>query len=60
MSHHPINRRFPVWQFLNQPVFHPDVKLILSPKTFWDHYRIDFLERCLDLTMQGSNKYPYA
>jgi hypothetical protein len=48
--------QFPVWEFLNQPVFHPEVKLILNPNQFWVHHRISLLERCWALTSVNSNK----
>ncbi|MBW4537681.1 MAG: hypothetical protein KME43_00900 [Myxacorys chilensis ATA2-1-KO14] len=39
--------QFPVWQYLNQPLFHQAYPLILNPKRFWHHYRVELLERCL-------------
>ncbi|HEY9601642.1 MAG TPA: hypothetical protein V6C85_08535 [Allocoleopsis sp.] len=38
--------RFPLWQFLNQPLFSSDTKLELHPKRFAYRYRIQLLERC--------------
>lgn len=38
---------FPLWQFLNQPVFSSQTKLILNPRQFEYLYKIDLLERCL-------------
>jgi hypothetical protein len=34
-----------LWQFLTQPVF-CSTKVILNPIWFWNHYNIQFLERC--------------
>ncbi len=39
--------QFPVWQYLNQPLFLEAYPLILSPRRFWNHYRVELLERCL-------------
>ncbi len=41
------SNNFPLWQFLNQPVFSSQTKLILSPRQFGHLYKIDLLERCL-------------
>lgn len=38
--------QFPVWKFLNQPIFHPKIQLMLNPGQFWQHYQITHLERC--------------
>ncbi|PSB35496.1 hypothetical protein C7B70_01270 [Chlorogloea sp. CCALA 695] len=45
---------FPLWQFLNQPVFNSQTKLILNPRQFEHLYKIDLLERCL--TQECSSK----
>jgi hypothetical protein len=37
--------RFPMWQFLNQPLF--CAKTTLNPRRFWYRYQIELLERCL-------------
>lgn len=37
---------FPLWQFLNQPLFDPRSPLILNPRRFWHRYQIEYLERC--------------
>jgi len=39
--------KFPLWQFLQQPVFSSETKLILNPRHFGYLYRIELLERCL-------------
>lgn len=38
--------RFPLWKFLNQPVFNPQSPLVLNPRRFWQLYQLDHLERC--------------
>jgi hypothetical protein len=60
MFSHVFNRHFPIWEFLNQPVFDSQVKLILNPNEFWQQYRVELLERCWVLACQDSNKYPRA
>uniref|UniRef100_B8HUI2 Uncharacterized protein n=1 Tax=Cyanothece sp. (strain PCC 7425 / ATCC 29141) TaxID=395961 RepID=B8HUI2_CYAP4 len=37
---------FPLWQYLNQPLFDQKVKLILNPKQFWQNYQVEHLLRC--------------
>ncbi len=39
--------KFPLWRFLQQPVFSSETKLILNPYQFEYLYRIELLERCL-------------
>jgi hypothetical protein len=39
--------QFPVWQYLKQPLFLETYPLILSPRRFVYHYRVELLERCL-------------
>jgi hypothetical protein len=38
--------RFPLWKFLNQPLFNPYSPLILNPQRFWQRYQLEHLERC--------------
>nr|WP_017317240.1 hypothetical protein [Mastigocladopsis repens] len=38
--------KFPFWQYLNQPVFGHNTKLILSPRRFALLHRVKLLERC--------------
>jgi hypothetical protein len=45
--------RFPVWKFLNQPLFETDYQPILSPGRFWRLHQIEFLERCLEREAQA-------
>ena len=46
MASKDIKLKFPVWQFLNQPVFSSKTKLILDPRLFAYLYRVKLLERC--------------
>lgn len=39
---------FPVWQYLNQPLFRPDAPAVLNPRRFWYFHQVDLLERCLE------------
>jgi hypothetical protein len=41
-----LKMRFPLWQFLQQPVFDPKTPLELNPTRFWQRYRLEHLERC--------------
>jgi hypothetical protein len=43
----PAKLKFPVWAFLNQPLFHPKFKVVLNPLRFQQLYQMQFLERCL-------------
>ena len=36
--------RFPIWQFLNQPLFCSTT--ILNPRRYWHRHKVDLLERC--------------
>jgi hypothetical protein len=39
-----IKVRFPLWQYLSQPLFCSTAKLILNPDRFWQDYQIQILE----------------
>jgi hypothetical protein len=41
-----MKMRFPLWQFLNQPVFDPNCPIILNPTIFWQRYQLEHLQRC--------------
>jgi hypothetical protein len=43
----PAKLKFPIWAFLNQPLFDPNFKVILHPQRFKQLYHLQFLERCL-------------
>ncbi len=38
--------KFPLWQYLNQPLFSHDIQLVWSPQRFAILWRIQLLERC--------------
>ncbi|MEO1521092.1 MAG: hypothetical protein AAFU78_09970 [Cyanobacteria bacterium J06633_2] len=38
--------KFPLWQYLKQPVFQADNPLILNPSRYWFMHRASHLERC--------------
>lgn len=46
--------KFPVWQFLKQPLFETHYYPVLNPKRFWYLYKINFLERCLDREFESN------
>ncbi|MBD1837330.1 hypothetical protein NC997_19740 [Trichocoleus sp. DQ-A2] len=48
--------RFPLWQFLNQPLFSSKTKLVLNPRRFSYCYRIHLLERCWVKDYQPGNR----
>ncbi|WP_413172366.1 hypothetical protein [Anabaena azotica] len=39
--------KFPLWHYLNQPLFNANTKLIWNPQRFALLWRIQLLERCL-------------
>ncbi|MBG1269304.1 hypothetical protein [Nostoc sp. WHI] len=38
--------KFPLWLYLNQPLFSRDTKLVLNPHRFALIWRLQLLERC--------------
>ncbi len=38
--------KFPIWQYLNQPLFSSDSQLELNPRRFAYGWRIQLLKRC--------------
>ncbi|MBD2195301.1 MULTISPECIES: hypothetical protein [Calothrix] len=38
--------KFPLWHYLNQPLFSRESRLIWNPRTFASIWRIQLLERC--------------
>jgi hypothetical protein len=48
---------FPLWQFLQQPVFSSKTRLILNPRQFEVAYKIELLERCWDIEYDSSDSY---
>ncbi|KAB8335559.1 hypothetical protein SD80_004445 [Scytonema tolypothrichoides VB-61278] len=47
MTQENNNIKFPLWEYLNQPVFSHKTKLILSPRRFAHLHRVQLLKRCL-------------
>lgn len=46
---HSIKLRFPLWQFLNQPLLNSQKEAILNPFKFWQNYKIQLLNRCWEV-----------
>jgi hypothetical protein len=46
MSSKHTKIKFPLWQYLNQPLFSRDTQFILNPQRFATVWRIQLLERC--------------
>jgi len=42
--------RFPLWQYLDQPLWDSDRPPIFNPVKYWQRYRRGYLNRCLDNT----------
>jgi hypothetical protein len=38
--------KFPLWHYLNQPLFSRETKFILNPRQFERVWQIQLLERC--------------
>nr|WP_071588900.1 hypothetical protein [Fischerella sp. FACHB-380] len=38
--------KFPLLQYLNQPLFSSNTKLVLNPRRFAHLYRIELLKKC--------------
>ncbi len=51
--------KFPLWQYLNQPLFNPDSKLIWNPYRFASIWRIQLLEKCWqkEYNTEGHQQY---
>jgi hypothetical protein len=47
--------RFPIWKFLNQPVFEASHKTVLNPQRFWHQYKIEMLERCFEMSSKSKD-----
>ncbi|NJL38766.1 MAG: hypothetical protein HC840_26540 [Leptolyngbyaceae cyanobacterium RM2_2_4] len=46
MNRKPNRNHFPLWSYLNQPLFNAQTPLILRPQRFWYSHNIRHLERC--------------
>jgi hypothetical protein len=38
--------RFPLWQYLTQPLFEEQCPAILNPRLYWHLYQVRYLEKC--------------
>ncbi|BAZ04859.1 hypothetical protein [Calothrix sp. NIES-3974] len=43
----PYHLKFPVWKYLNQPLFNPDT--IINPRKFWRNYQRQYLQACWEI-----------
>lgn len=57
MSNKQAKIKFPVWRYLNQPLFSSKSKLVLNPQKFWYLYRIELLERCLAKKCESEGRH---
>ena len=53
----PLRVKFPLWQYLNQPLLHSQGKLILNPRSFALFYRVEFLNKCLTMECDAKRHY---
>ncbi len=44
--------KFPLWQFLNQPLFDDSHPLVLNPGKFARLYRLEHLSKCWSLDLE--------
>ena len=49
--------KFPLWQYLNQPLLHTQGRLILNPRRFALLYRVEFLNKCLAMECDARRHY---
>jgi hypothetical protein len=49
--------KFPLWQYLNQPLLYPQGKLVLNPRRFALLYRVEFLNKCLARECDAKRHY---
>jgi hypothetical protein len=40
------NAKFPIWQYLSQPIGQADHTLIVNPRKFWRQSKLRHIERC--------------
>ncbi len=45
-SHNQDDDRFPLWAYLNQPLFDPYQPFVWRPKAFIRYYKVQQLEKC--------------
>ncbi len=46
-SEKQVKVKFPMWSYLNQPLFHPSFKVMWNPLVFRSAYQRRLLERCV-------------
>lgn len=46
MTPKPKKLNFPLWDYLNQPLFDAQRPIILNPQQFWRFHQVQYLERC--------------
>lgn len=51
-----LTLRFPLWKYLNQPLFNDFYPLILNPRRYWYHYRVELLERCFTRSCESQGQ----
>jgi hypothetical protein len=51
-----ITLKFPIWEFLNQPLFNPAQPFIWQPQRFWQRRNMQLLERCWQRTCQSEGQ----
>ncbi|TWH54980.1 hypothetical protein CAL7102_03074 [Dulcicalothrix desertica PCC 7102] len=56
MTPEQTNIRFPVWQYLNQPLL-GEKSPILNPRRFAHVYRVELLQRCWEKHCDAKGQY---
>ncbi|MDH6060508.1 hypothetical protein NWP17_08665 [Chrysosporum bergii ANA360D] len=51
--------KFPLWEYLNQPLFSRNSQLELNPRRFAHSWRIRLLERCLNKECDAKGPQQY-
>jgi hypothetical protein len=51
------NLKFPLWQYLNQPLFSNEQPPQFNPRQFALIYRIELLKRCLEHECDAKRQY---
>ncbi len=49
--------KFPLWQYLNQPLINPHNKLVLNPRNFAFIYRVKYLNKCFAKECDAKGPY---
>jgi hypothetical protein len=56
MTPEQTNLKFPIWQYLNQPLL-GEKPAILNPKRFAYVYRVELLQRCWEKHCDAKGQY---